>query len=144
MMITIVEDQLEDAVAVSKKISEFDQPFELEEYQIRLKNNHLILTALFHNKPVGFKIGYDRFEDGSFYSWMGGVLPEYRKKGIAKMLADYQEKWAVENGYSAIRLKTRKKYKAMVAFSLKQGFKILNKIPKIPDRESRIWMEKQV
>ncbi len=143
-MITINENHLEDAVYISKHITEFDQPFEIDEYQIRLKKNHFILTASLHNKPVGFKIGYDRFEDGSFYSWMGGVLLEYRKQGIAEMLADYQENWARENSYTSIRLKTRKKYKAMIAFSLKRGFKILNKIAKIPVEESRIWMEKQL
>ncbi|MCH7762423.1 MAG: GNAT family N-acetyltransferase [Candidatus Marinimicrobia bacterium] len=143
-MIIINKNSLEDAIAVSQQISEFKHPYGMDEYQIRLKKNHLILTASIHNKLIGFKIGYDRFEDGSFYSWMGGVLPEYRKKGIAKMLANYQEKWAKENKYTTIRLKTRKKYKAMVAFSLKRGFKILNKIAKVPDEESRIWMEKQL
>lgn len=143
-MITINENHLEDSVYISKQIAEFDLPFEIDEYQIRLKKNHLILTASLHNKTIGFKIGYDRFDDGSFYSWMGGVLLDYQKKGIAKMLADYQEKWAKENGYTSIRLKTRKKYKAMVAFSLKRGFVITNEVPKAPEEESRIWMEKQI
>ena len=73
---------------------------------------------------------------------MGGVLPEYRKQGIAEMLADYQENWARENGYTTIRLNTREKHKAMQAFSLKRGFVITEKIAKIPEQESRIWMEK--
>ena len=34
--------------------------------------------------PIGFKVGYER--DGYFYSWMGGVLSDYRKKGVAQNL----------------------------------------------------------
>jgi ribosomal protein S18 acetylase RimI-like enzyme len=141
-MITIKENHLEDAVAISKQISEFNNLYEIDEYLKRLQGNHLILTACFDGQPVGFKIGYEQNDEGTFYSWMGGVLPEYRKQGIAEMLADYQENWARENGYTTIRLKTREKHKTMQAFSLKRGFVITEKIAKIPEQESRIWMEK--
>ena len=91
-----------------------------------------------------FKVGYDRFNDGSFYSWMGGVLPRFRKMGVAQLLLAEQEAWAVQNGFSAIKLKTRKKHGAMLEFSLKRGFVIMEKIPKIPENETRIWMEKEL
>lgn len=141
-MIHIRENQLKNAFALSKNIPEFEQPYQFEEYKKRLKVKHLILTAEIQEKPVGFKIGYERNDDSSFYSWMGGVLPEFRKQGVAEQLADYQEKWAKENGYYFIRLKTRKKHKAMIAFSLKRGFRFTGEILKIPDEETRIWMEK--
>jgi len=141
-MIHVKENRLEDAFKISTKIPEFDDPYPFDEYQRRLKVKHLILTAEIQEKPVGFKIGYERNDNGSFYSWMGGVLPEFRKEGVAERLADYQEKWAQENGYYFITLKTRKKYKAMIGFSLKRGFRFSGEIPKIPEDETRIWMEK--
>ena len=82
--------------------------------------------------------------DSSFYSWMGGVLPKFRKQGVAEKLADYQEKWASENGYNSIKLKTRKKHEAMIVFSSKRGFVITKEIPKIPEAETRICMEKKL
>ena len=136
--------RLEDAVDLAHQIPEFDNPYNIDEYKKRLLSDHLVLTAHIENEIVGFKIGYDRFNDGSFYSWMGGVLPENRNQSIADMLADYQENWAKNNGYSSIRLKTRKKHEAMLSFSKKRGFVIIKEIAKIPKEESRTWMEKQL
>jgi len=73
-LIIIHENQLENAIALSIQIPEFERPYEIEEYEKRLKGNHLILTAHGDETTFGFKIGYDRFSDGSFYSWMG-VFP---------------------------------------------------------------------
>ena len=136
--------RLEDAVDLAHQIPEFDYPYYIDEYKKRLLSDHLVLTAHFENEIVGFKIGYDRFNDGSFYSWMGGVLPENRNQSIAEILADYQENWAKKNGYASIRLKTRKKHEAMLSFSKKRGFVITKEIEKIPKKESRTWMEKQL
>jgi len=136
--------RLEDAVDLAHQIPEFDNPYNIDEYKKRLLSDHLVLTAHIENEIVGFKIGYDRFNDGSFYSWMGGVLPENRNQSIAEMLADYQENWAKNNSYASIRLKTRKKHEAMLFFSKKRGFVITKEIAKIPKEESRTWMEKQL
>jgi hypothetical protein len=44
-LIIIHENQLENAIALSIQIPEFERPYEIEEYEKRLKGNHLILTA---------------------------------------------------------------------------------------------------
>ena len=118
MVINIKTGELETAVKLSTQIPEFESPYALNEYESRLDESALILTAENDEEPVGFKVGYDRFKDGSFYSWMGGVLPEFRQNGIANALADYQENWAKENGFGSIKLKTRNKHKAMIQLSL--------------------------
>ena len=143
-MIHVRENQLDEAFTVSKQIPEFENPYQFDEYQKRLNVKHLILTAEIQEKPVGFKIGYERDNDSSLYSWMGGVLPKFRKQGVAEKLADYQEKWASENGYNSIKLKTRKKHEAMIVFSSKRGFVITKEISKIPEAETRICMEKKL
>jgi GNAT superfamily N-acetyltransferase len=73
---------------------------------------------------------------------MGGVLPEFRQMGVAYSLANSQEKWAAENGFNSIILKTRKKHDEMIAFSLNRGFTITEEIQMDPDEETRIWMER--
>ena len=127
---------------LSFKIPEFNSPFEIKEYKKRCAGKHLALIAEIDNQPVGFKVGYDRFNNGSFYSWMGGVLPDFRQKGVASLLADLQENWAIINGYNSILLKTRKKHKAMISFSLKHGFTITEENRMNLNEETRIWMEK--
>ena len=129
---------------LSFKISEFNSPFKIKEYKKRCAGKHLALIAEIDNQPVGFKIGYDRFKNGSFYSWMGGVLPKFRRMGVAYSLANFQEKWAAENGFNSIILKTRKKHDEMIAFSLNRGFIIIEETQITPVEETRIWMEKSL
>ena len=135
-MIHIRESLFHECMDLSFKIPEFNSPYKIEEYKKRCAGKYLALIAEIDNQPVGFKIGYDRFKNGSFYSWMGGVLPKFRRMGVASSLANFQEKWADENGFSSIILKTRQKHDEMIAFSLNRGF--------IITEETRILMQKSL
>ena len=139
----IHEGKLDDAVMVSANVPEFDDPYERSEYSKRLNSTaHHILTAYDDQDPIAFKIGYQRHSDGSFYSWMGGVLPYYRRKGIANNLADHQEIWAKKNGYNSIRMQTREKHIEMLALAINRGFLITNRIEQTSSSNAHIWMNK--
>jgi ribosomal protein S18 acetylase RimI-like enzyme len=129
------------AVAVSQRIPEFINPPKKREYQRRLdKVPHLVLVAFVGENPVGFKVGYER--DGSFYSWMGGVLPSYRRQSVALKLALAQEKWARKKGYKSITFKTRNQHKNMLLFALKRGFQIVGFKEKDDISTNRILLSK--
>ena len=81
-------------------------------------------------------------QGGEFYSWLGGVLLQYRRNGIAKALAEAQEVWAREQGYSCINFKTRNRHKDMLVFALKNSFQITGYEAREPLEESRIWLRK--
>ena len=83
------------------------------------------LIAFENNLPAGFKIGY-RYNSNTFYSWVGGVLPEFRQKGIAKKLAQQQELWAKNNGFTKLRTKSMNRFKPMMILNLKNGFNIIS------------------
>ena len=118
------QDLAQYIVAISQQIPEFGVPYSEDVYLNRLlSKKHLILVAKHQAKPIGFKIGYE-LNAKTFYSWMGGVLPNFRKQGIAKSLAQRQETWAVANGYSHIRMKTRNYLKPMLHFALANHFYI--------------------
>lgn len=105
--------------------SVFEEKFKKEDYIQKLKGKpHLILVAKVRNKIVGFKVGYER--DGGFYSWLSGVLEEHRRKGIATKLADVQEKWAHEHGFSKVWFKTYDQFKAVQLFARKRGFSLVD------------------
>lgn len=142
-MITIKTATISEVVALSQQIPEFHQPYTAQEYEKRLTNTpHLILIAYQNNQPIGFKVGYDK--GTSFYSWMGGVLPAFRKKGIAKLLAQTQENWAKKQGYKTITLKTRNQHRAMLIFALKNGFNIVGFEPKSSVEAHRIVLQKHL
>ncbi len=130
------------AVAVSQQIPELHKPYPLEEYQRRLSVvPHLILVAYdAADQVAGFKVGYER--DGYFYSWMGGVLPAFRRQGVALTLAEAQENWAREQGYTSVTFKTRNRLKGMLCFALQRGFDLLEVEPRETIGEYRIWLRK--
>jgi len=141
--IQIKQGTINEIVLLSKQIPEFEKPYENSEYKMRFENTkHLILIAYYFEKPIGFKVGY-QIED-YFYTWMGGILPNFRNRNIAKKLAQKQEEWIKENGFAKIKLKTRNKHKSMLHFALSNGFKIIGFEPNENREESRIILEKKV
>lgn len=138
-------DSIERVVSLSQRLPEFRHPYPATVYQERLENvPHLILLKSIAGEDVAFKVGYEREKDGSFYSWMGGVLPQARRKGIALALAIEQERWAKAQGYQSIKFKTLNRHKKMLYFALGRGFDIIG-VDAFPERgENRIWLEMEV
>jgi len=70
--------EVDEAVALFRQIPEFVDPYPAGIYHSRLAGKlHRVLVAQAGGQPVGFKVGYER--SGFFYSWMGGVLPDWRR-----------------------------------------------------------------
>ena len=101
--------------------SDADQDFFIK--RLKTHENSLSILALDQGRLIGFKIGYPVLND-TFYSWIGGVLPEYRKKGVANTLAQLQENWAIEKGLKRLKTKSMNQYKPMIMLNLKRGFDI--------------------
>ena len=96
------------------------------EFERRLTHDSAsILIAYDDRAPVGFKVGYDRYRDGSWYSWLGGVLPAHRGHGIAQALLEHQETWVRSAGYRRIYVKTRNRFGAMRAMLASAGYQIV-------------------
>jgi ribosomal protein S18 acetylase RimI-like enzyme len=144
--VTIRHGTVAECVAISQQIPEFaDGIYDEKVYETRLFNTKsLILVALADDTPVGFKVGYQRDKDGSFYTWIGGVLPDYRKLHIAQKLADAQEAWAIKEGFNAIVLKTRNRFRGMLLFAIKNGFCVETVEQKETIEDYRIILRKKL
>jgi len=118
------KDILTEVLTVYKLV--FDD-YKLDFFKDRIhKKESLLLVLCYHqNKLAGFKIGY-RYNDTTFYSWVGGVLPKYRRNGIAKKLAQLQEEKVRERGYRKMRTKSMNRFRPMMILNLKNGFDIAN------------------
>lgn len=116
---------IEDILDLISRVPEFESKHRKEDFITRFADRkHQLLVAYLNGEKAGFKVGYDRYQDGSFYSWLGAVLPEFRRKHIARKLAYEQEVWAKEEGFNRVIIKTKNKFSAMLIFLLKSGFKI--------------------
>lgn len=91
--------------------------------ELEKKPVFLILIAVDGHQVVGYKIGY---EDRTcrFYSWLGGVYPEYRRQGVASELMRLQHRWCRERGYQVIRTNTKNKWRDMFILNLRFGFNV--------------------
>lgn len=134
----------EPALRILKQIPEFSDGFSIGEFEKRLQNDAVILMAWYNGIPAGCKIGYNHFKNKVFYSWLGGVLPEFRRNGLAQQLQEKMELIAKDRGYEFIRFKTRNRFAAMISLGLKNGFRIIDFIPKENAMESRIILQKKL
>lgn len=135
---------IQSILKLLNSIPEFSGTFSEEMFHERLSADSIMLVATINEKPVGCKIAYNRFEDGSYYSWLGGVLPEFRNKGVAQLLNNEMEFFAKEKGYTSIIFKTRNKFKPMLHFAIKNGYHIVDIEQKRDILENRIILRKSI
>lgn len=138
----ITEGTVLQAIDVLSAIPEFLGEFTEEYLQERMRQSGLILIAWDNKKPVACKLGYDRYGDGSWYSWLGGVLPEYRKLGLATLLLKALECWMPLHGYSSLIFKTRLKHSSMIAWAETNKFVLIDKQIRTPEIETRLVYKK--
>lgn len=141
---TILLADSEIATLVHNQIPEFEPRNELFFDQELHNTEYLIIAAYVNSKPVGYLIGYDRWQDGSFYCWMAGVIPQYRQQGILSELIDFEQDWAKERGYKSIKIKTRNNRREMLAFLVKNNFNFLEIETRTDITDNRILLEKDI
>ncbi len=72
---------------------------------------------------VGYKLG--RSDDPRcFESWRGGIKAEYRRRGIASRLAQFQEEWCRGQPFRCIETRTSPDNAPMLILNLRRGFTI--------------------
>ncbi|WP_447724112.1 N-acetyltransferase family protein [Sphingomonas koreensis] len=98
--------------------------FELA-YLDRLKHVDapLLCRALADGELIAFKLGYRR-GGALFYSWLGGVDPDFRRRGIADALGTLQHDTLAASGYRFVETRTRAANAAMLIVNLRAGFVI--------------------
>ncbi|MBI2038000.1 MAG: GNAT family N-acetyltransferase [Candidatus Magasanikbacteria bacterium] len=143
--IVIKEDSIEIAVAVNATIAEFESKYSKEYFQERINGkDSLILVAYADNQPVGYMVSYKKHDDSSFYCWMTGVNPVFRRLGILNKLMRRLTEWAKQHGYKKITIKTRNSRREMLSYLVKSGFNFTEVQPQILIEDNRILLEKMV
>jgi GNAT superfamily N-acetyltransferase len=88
------------------------------------RHNCLTLIARLDEQPVGFWIGFE-LKPGMFYHWLGGVLPEARRIGVARQLHDAQRAWALDHDYEFIRCECLNTQREFIHFAIEMGYDIV-------------------
>lgn len=141
--IIVKEVSIEEAVKVNRNVIEFDgKDTTKEDFEKRyVGKDNLIIVAYYKNIPIGYIIGYDRDNDGSFYCWMAGVDNNYRRLGALTSLMNYQMDWAKKKGYNKLKIRTRNNRREMLSFLVKNGFNFVSVEQRDDITENRINLE---
>lgn len=144
---SVRETSLEDAFAVHERVPEFQVhfPYDLKVFHERTKQKKtLALVAEVEGEPAGYVVAYDRDGDGTFYCWMAGVDPSFRRMGVLRVLIDYLCDWAKREGYKTLRIKTRNHRREMLAFLVKHSFHFVGIEPHDNVHDNRVLLEKSL
>lgn len=116
----------------------FRPPRDVEFFKRRFmgRYNALLLVANIDKQPVGFATGFE-LKPSVFFSWLTGVMPEYRRAGVASQLHEAQAQWAIEHGYQHIRMECHNKHRPVLQMAIKTGFNIVG-IRWDPDRQDNL------
>ncbi|MCW8346665.1 GNAT family N-acetyltransferase [Vibrio sp. ZSDZ65] len=138
----IREGSLKEVADIVATIDEFSHKESVESLASRLGDKRsLILVAESNGELVGFKMGYE-IDNGTFYSWFGGVTSQARRLGVAQALLEWQERWVTAQSYQAITVKSRNQFPSMLRLLLKNGYLIEGYEQRTPLIESRIMFIK--
>lgn len=139
---SITESDIENMRVVYSHCFSKELNYERFRAKLAAHSKFLFLQAFDGRRLVGFKFGYAEDID-TFYSWSGGVLPEYQKLGLASELMKQQHEWCSKNGFKTILTRTRNKYVAMLRLNLSFGFRIIGTL-KSADDDIKIILEKNI
>ena len=82
-----------------------------------------VFMAKIDSRPVGFKAGYATAHD-RYYSWLGGVDPDFRRRGIATKLMAQQHGWLRKSRFKLLETHVEQDNTAMVQLNLNNGLAI--------------------
>lgn len=140
----IEKGSFKEALSVHREIPEFEEGYLRENADRIQDNDSLVLIARSDGEKAGYCISYNRYSDSSFYIWMSGVKPGFRRKGMMTELLEETERQADEKGYEKLKIKTENRRKEMRQLLAGEGFDIVDLEEKGERSKNKFLMEKDI
>jgi GNAT superfamily N-acetyltransferase len=83
---------------------------------------------------VGFKLGYAT-KMNYYYSWLGGVDPQWLRRGVARQLMQQQHEWLRSEGFTTVETGAQEANRAMCELNLASGFVVVGSLDKLRGRQ---------
>jgi len=99
---------------------------DLESFERRFRGryNVLRLMARVDDRPVGFFVGFE-LKPNVFFAWFYGVVPEFRRAGIASQLMEAVHEWATEHEYESVRFECHNQHRPMLHLAIAKEYDIV-------------------
>jgi GNAT superfamily N-acetyltransferase len=116
----------------------FRPPRDVEAFRRRYLGRYNVLQMLARvgDRPVGFFLGFE-LKPTVFFAWFYGVLPDWRRQGIASQLLEAVHSWALNNDYESIRFECHNQHRPMLHLAIAKGYDIVG-IRWDPDRANNL------
>ncbi len=97
-----------------------------EFFQRRFKGRHnvSILLAMLEDRHVGFVVGFELMPT-TYFVWLCGVLPDFRRSGVATQLMHGEQAWAKDNGYHIVRFECQNQHRPMMHTAITEGYDLI-------------------
>jgi GNAT superfamily N-acetyltransferase len=147
-MADVIVDLLgpEDLPVIVKLYNQiFRPPRDEEHFQRRYLGRHNVvqMVARLDERPVGFLLGFE-LKPRVFFTWFYGVLPQFRRQGIASQLMEAIHSWCRLNDYESLRFECHNQHRAMLHLAIKLEYDIVG-IRWDPDRgDNLILLQKML
>ncbi len=135
----------EDLPVISQLYNQiFRPPRDEETFRRRFRGRYNILQLLarMQDLPVGFFIGFE-LKPTVYFAWFYGVVPDFRRQGIASQLMDAVHSWAKQNEYESIRFECHNQHRPMLHLAIAQQYDIVG-IRWDPDRGDNLVLFEKV
>jgi GNAT superfamily N-acetyltransferase len=88
------------------------------------RHNVSMLVAVLEDRPVGFIIGFELMPS-TYFSWLCGVVPDFRRMGIATQLMHAQQALASEHNYTLLRFECQNQHRPMLHAAITEGYDLV-------------------
>jgi GNAT superfamily N-acetyltransferase len=88
------------------------------------RHNTVMLVASVEERPAGFFIGFE-LKPNTYFGWLCGVLPDYRRQGIGSQLLEALQAWAASQHYETIRFECHNGARPMLHMAIAHGYDIV-------------------
>jgi GNAT superfamily N-acetyltransferase len=110
--------------------------------RFRGRYNTLQLVARLKDRPVGFFLGFE-LKPTVYFTWFYGVVPDYRRQGIASQLMDAVHSWVRQNEYESVRMECHNQHRPMLHLAIAHEYDIVG-IRWDPDRGDNLVIFEKV
>jgi GNAT superfamily N-acetyltransferase len=116
-----------DVATLARLYNEIFRPPQTEEFFKRRflgRYNLTLLLATLDGRPVGFIAGFE-LKPATYYSWLCGVLPDFRRLGVASQLMEAMEAWAAEHAYAHVRMECHNRHREVLKLAIDLEYDIV-------------------
>ena len=113
------------------------------ERRFKSRSQLLNLIAEVDGRPVGFLCGLE-LKPNTWFTWLAGVLPDYRRSAIATQLIEAEHAWAVEQGYEYVRMECQNQHRPVLQMAITLGFDIVGVRWDIDRHANLVIFEKEI